>query len=101
MEVRRTWSKWLISRLHPHSSPSKGVKSEMATAKVFVITDRDGRLLGSVRGDPIETENGTLQFGPPPHGLEHDNRFHEVEIPEELLAGPVADLHEEFKRLLS
>jgi len=57
-------------------------------AKLSVITDANGKLLGAVRSDAIKMKDGrTLQFQPHP-GHKHQ----EVEVEEKLLHGPAADL---------
>ena len=75
--------------------------------KVVVITDSEGRIVGSVRADPIETENGTLQFQMPtgksaggtariqgPQGGELT--YQELDVPDELLDSTPDDLHREL-----
>ena len=64
--------------------------------KVFVITDSEGRILGSVRGDPVETESGTIQFRPHPTA----HKYQEMELTEDLLSGSPEELHREFERRL-
>jgi hypothetical protein len=69
-------------------------------AKVVVITDSEGHVVGSIRADPIETEDGTLQFQTPnrtiqsPEGTEL--RYHEIDVPEHLLDNPPESLHREL-----
>jgi len=68
-----------------------------------------GRGCGSVRADPIETESGTLQFEMPPDRTEAgltqvqgsrvaEIRYHELDVPEDLLAGSLEDLLRELER---
>jgi len=78
--------------------------------KVIVITDTGGRVLGSVRADPIETESGTLQgenlgFQARPTGTDRaaggpaaEVQYHEIELSEDLLGSPAEDLHAELAR---
>lgn len=79
-------------------------------AKLIVITDPDGRVVGSIRADPIDTEIGTIQFSPPSQAalrrqsarFATDLTYHELEIPdEEFMARPVEDLHRELERRVS
>ena len=76
--------------------------------KLIVITDAEGRILGSVRADPIETEAGTVQFQVParadmrPGQAQADAidemKYHELEVPEQLLGGSVEELHKELRQ---
>lgn len=57
-------------------------------AKLSVITDANGKLLGAVRSEPVKTQDGRmLQFQPHPN-----HKHHEVEVDEKLLRGPAAEL---------
>jgi hypothetical protein len=68
--------------------------------KLNVITNREGRILGSVRSDPIETEIGTVQFQRRPTP---EVKYYELDVTEELLHQPAERVHEyllkELKRL--
>ena len=68
--------------------------------KLTVITSPEGRILGSVRSDPIQTDMGTIEFQRRPTS---EVKYHELDIPEELLQQSVERLHEhldkELKRL--
>jgi hypothetical protein len=82
-------------------------------ARVIVITDKEGRVVGSVRADPFETENGLIQARVPstiestPSAMETsatraggDFRYQEVEIADEYLERPVEELHNELGHML-
>jgi hypothetical protein len=65
--------------------------------KVAVITNAEGRVLGSVRTDQIETETGTIQFqSRPPAGAETQTTSLELELPEDF--NPIDELHKELER---
>jgi hypothetical protein len=68
--------------------------------KITAITDHKGRILGSVRSDPFETENGTLQFKALPSS---DLKYHDLDVNEAQLNQSVETLHDflhtELKRL--
>lgn len=61
-------------------------------AKIIVITDTQGNILGSVRSDPIEADGVMVQFQPVP-----DSRveYHELDVSDSFLDGPVERLHAE------
>ena len=66
-------------------------------AKITVVTDARGRVLGSVRSDPIEVDGVTLQFRPvPDSGVE----YREFEVADKLLSGSVEQLHAEIEQRL-
>jgi hypothetical protein len=76
--------------------------------KMIVYTDAEGRILGAVRADPIETDRGTIQFQAPPgetdtatsqfQGRQRaDVRPHELDVPEDLLQGSVEELQKELQ----
>jgi hypothetical protein len=65
-------------------------------AKVIVITDSEGGVLGSVRGDLIETNSGTIQFQP----LPGPHKYHEIDLSEDIMRMPAEELHREFERRL-
>ena len=73
--------------------------------KVAVITDAEGRVLGSVRADPIETDSGTIQFqSRPPADLadlrgEAQTTSLELELPEDF--SPIEELHRELARRIT
>jgi hypothetical protein len=69
-------------------------------ARVTVITDPKGHILGSVRSDPIKIDGGTLKFQKRPA----DNlKYYELDVAEDMLSHPAERLHEhlgkELKRL--
>jgi hypothetical protein len=66
-------------------------------AKVRVITDREGRIVGSVRLDPVKTDKGTIQFQVRPSSQQ---KSHDLDIPDALLSQSVENLHKEFERTL-
>lgn len=68
-------------------------------AKLVVITDLEDRVLGSVRADPIKTDQGTLVF----QKLEDPNvKYHDLDVADDVLEHPperlLAHLGEELKR---
>jgi hypothetical protein len=57
-------------------------------AKLTVITDKNGKLMGAVRSEPFKTSDGKhLEFRPHP-----DYKHHIVEVDEKLLKGPASEL---------
>lgn len=57
-------------------------------AKLSVITDKHGKLLGAVHSGSMKTKDGrTLQHRPHP-----DHKHVEIEVADQLLRGPAADL---------
>jgi hypothetical protein len=66
-------------------------------AKVVVITDSKGKVLGSVRGDPITTDSGTIEFRRPPAA---DVNYHELHVPEDVLTLSAAERHTKLAQLL-
>jgi hypothetical protein len=76
--------------------------------KLIVYVNAAGRVFGAVRGDPIETEDGILQAVVPERrtgreGLrsQHEQAevsYHEIEVPENLLASRPEDFHQELER---
>jgi hypothetical protein len=63
-------------------------------ARVIAITDSHGELLGVVRGDPVETDNGLLQAFP----LERPDEVHHVlDVPSEILSMPLAERHQAIR----
>lgn len=67
--------------------------------KLIVITDTQGKVLGTVRSDPIQvTESGdTIQFDP----VERDEyKYREVEVADDLMKQSVERLHEEMAKKL-
>lgn len=57
-------------------------------AKLSVITDAKGNLLGAVRADAFKTKDGqNLEYRPHP-----DFKHHVVDVDEKLLNGPTRDL---------
>jgi hypothetical protein len=57
-------------------------------AKLSVIADKNGKLLGAVRSGPAKTKDGrTLQFRPHP-----EHKHVEMEVDDRLLRGPAAEL---------
>ncbi len=64
-------------------------------AKITIITDKSGKLLGAVRSDPIKVGDRTLQFHRHPLG---NHLYHEIEVEDALLRGPVERFCEELER---
>jgi hypothetical protein len=65
--------------------------------KVAVIRNAEGRVIGSVRTDPIETDSGRIQSeSRPPAGAEAQTTFLELELPEDF--NPIDELHRELER---
>jgi hypothetical protein len=57
-------------------------------AKLSVITDAKGNLLGAVRTEPFKTSNGkNLQFHPHPN-----YKHHVMDVDDKLLKGPASEL---------
>lgn len=57
-------------------------------AKLTVITDASGKLMGAVRTEPIKTSDGKeLSFRPHP-----DYKHHIVEVDDKLLKGPASEI---------
>ena len=57
-------------------------------AKLSVITDAKGTLLGAVRADAFKTDDGkSLEYRPHP-----DFKHHIVDVDEKLLKGPAGEL---------
>lgn len=79
-------------------------------AKLIVVTDTEGHILVSVPGDPIETDGGTIQFEVPSIAKDrridvpgngvgtNEIRYHELDLPEDLLGSSPKDLHTELER---
>ena len=67
-------------------------------AKITVITDRDNRIIGSVRLDPVKSDGGTVQFRAKPSSQQ---KSYDLDIPDALLSGGVENLHKEFERVLT
>jgi hypothetical protein len=66
-------------------------------AKVTVITNREGRVLGSIRTDPVKTDRGIMQFKA---RTSSEQKSHDLDIPDELLNQDVENLHRELERRL-
>ena len=67
--------------------------------KLIVITDTQGKVLGTVRSGPIQVtgSGGAIQFDP----IKSDEyRYREVEVADDLMEQPVERLHEEVKKKL-
>lgn len=81
---------------------------------MMVITDSAGRVVASIRTDPVETEAGTIQLGLPGNGrplpsalsgsaTQQDRgpyRYQEVTLDEKVLQGSVEDLHAHLQQRL-
>ena len=63
----------------PNKLYIKRGRTLLAMAKVRVITDREGRIVGSVRLDPIKTDKGTIQFQARPSSQQ---KSHDLDIPD-------------------
>jgi hypothetical protein len=80
-------------------------------AKMIVITNASGNVVGSVRADPVETDIGIIQAqipgraAPSPAYRQDDQRadfiYHEVDVPDELMGGSVENLHTALKQRIS
>jgi hypothetical protein len=70
-------------------------------AKILAITDKNGKLLGVQRADPIDVGHGmTVQAVPDPRSP-HNYRY--LDVPDNLIGKPgrgVETLHNEVRRLL-
>lgn len=77
--------------------------------KLIVYTNVQGRVLGAVRCDPIETESGTLQAQVPPRetagsGVRSQETaleevlYHEIEVPEDFFDFRPEDVQQELER---
>lgn len=60
--------------------------------KLTVITDASGMVIGTVRSDPIQTSDGTLQFRAP---VTDKHAYHEIDVTDELLTLAADQLHAE------
>ena len=59
-------------------------------AKLTVVTDRGGNVVGTVRSDPVQTSEGELQFAAP---TSDTHAYQEIEVSDELLSSEVDQLH--------
>ena len=66
-------------------------------AKLTVITNREGRVLGSIRTDLVKTDRGTMQFKA---RTSSEQKSHDLDVPDELLSKDVENLHRELERRL-
>jgi hypothetical protein len=68
-------------------------------AQVIAITDDSGKVLGVLRGDPIEVGDGmTIQaVARPVAGYRH----HTLEVPDDLLGRLASEVHREVQRRLA
>jgi hypothetical protein len=67
-------------------------------AKLFAVTDKEGNVLGTLRADAVQTEEGdTIQVAPDLVSPEISDKYQyvEVEVSEELLRAAPEDLHKE------
>jgi hypothetical protein len=80
--------------------------------KMIVYTDAEGRIVGAVRADPIETDRGIIQFQAAPSmtnsgatqfqsSQRADIRSHEVDVSDDLLQGSVEELERELQGRIS
>jgi hypothetical protein len=60
--------------------------------KLTVLTDSSGKVIGTVRSDPVQTRQGTLQFHAP---VTDKHTFHEIEVTAKLLELAPDELHAE------
>jgi hypothetical protein len=79
-------------------------------ANLIVYVNGEGRVVGAVRADPIQTESGTLQAQVPERALKVararspekarvELTFHEIEVPDNLVdGGSLEDLNREVER---
>lgn len=59
-------------------------------AKLTVVTDRGGNVVGTVRSDPVQTDDGEIQFAAP---TSDTHTYQEIEVSDELLSSGVDELH--------
>jgi hypothetical protein len=83
-----------------------------AAPMILVLTDSEGRVLASARADPVEIAGETIQIvaigtdrraAPGTAALVEERpsveaQSHEIEVSEDLLGGPVEDLHAALER---
>jgi hypothetical protein len=62
----------------------------------MAIMDADGKLLGTVRTDLVQSGNTAIQFRPHPR-----HRYQEVDVTDELLRKPAEELHRGVKAKLT
>jgi len=70
-------------------------------AKLRVLTDSEGNVLGTVRTDPIETDSGTIQSEGRPPAESRDVAaidYRDLEVPDDLLERSPENLHMELRR---
>jgi hypothetical protein len=58
-------------------------------ARMTIITDRDGKLLGAVSTTARAEDGSTQPFMQPPHT---EQNYHEVEVPDDLFQRPVDEV---------
>ena len=58
-------------------------------ARMTIITDRDGKLLGAVSTTARAEDGSTLHFMQHPHA---EQNYHEVEVPDDLFQRPVDEV---------
>jgi hypothetical protein len=65
--------------------------------KLTVITDINGKVMGTVRSDPVQTDQGELQFRVP---RSDRHAYQEIEVPDELLSSEPDQLHARVAELI-
>lgn len=66
-------------------------------AKLTVVTDRGGNVVGTVRSDPLQTSQGELQFVAP---TSDTHTYQEIEVPDELLSSGADQRHAAVAELI-
>ena len=64
-------------------------------ARMTAVTDRAGNVVGAVRSDPVQTDDGELRFYAP---KSDKHTYQEIEVPDELLRADPGQLHVEVAR---
>jgi hypothetical protein len=77
-------------------------------AMFVVYVNKSGEIIGSVRADPIETEDGTTIQAQIPTVIKSSKRvqrqefqYYTVEVPDDFIDRPVEEFHDELKRRMS
>jgi hypothetical protein len=61
---------------------------------IHVVTNEAGEVVGTVRTDPVQTDDGEITLSA--HALEKGQKIHEVEIDEEFWQQDPEDLHQKL-----
>jgi hypothetical protein len=64
-------------------------------AKLIVVTDRAGNVVGAVRSDSVQTDDGELRFYAP---KSDKHSYQEIEVADELLRADPGQLRVEVAR---